>query len=106
MGDSFEVRPDTVRAASVQWYEGSDAVGDAAALLALTGLNPDSLGDVAAAAEFSTALQKFTADHGDDLRHGSVWVNNGADGLLSSAEAYQANEEVCAAELRKIEGAQ
>ena len=98
----YEVDPEALRTASSQFYDSSDAVGDAAALLALTQLVPQALGEVAAADEFSAAVSRFADTHGEDLRHGSVWVNDAADGLVGSAEAYQRHDDASADTLRRI----
>jgi hypothetical protein len=98
----YEVDPEALRTASSRFYDSSDAVGDAAALLGLTQLVPQALGEVAAADEFSAAVSRFAGMHGEDLRHGSVWVNDAADGLVSNAEAYQRHDEASAEVLRGI----
>jgi Excreted virulence factor EspC, type VII ESX diderm len=98
----YEVDPDALRSASGKFCDSSDAVGDAAALLGLTQLVPQALGEVAAADEFSAAVSRFAGTHDEDLRHGSVWVNDAADGLVSNADAYQRHDDAAADTLRRI----
>jgi hypothetical protein len=102
--DGYEVDPETLRTASGQFHDGSDAVGEAAALLSLTQLVPDALGQVAAAGELSSALARFVGEHGDDLRHGSMWVNDAADGLIENADAYQRTDDSSADGLTQLRG--
>lgn len=98
----YEVDPETLRAASTHVYAGSDAVGDAAALLSVAQLVPAALGEVDAAYELSRAVAAFVGEHGDDLRHGSVWVNDAADGLVASAEGYRRQDDEAAATVEAI----
>lgn len=100
--DGYQVDLEALRGASSQFYEGSDAVGDAAALLSLTQLVPQALGEVPAAAEFSQAVARFVGAHGDDLRHGSLWVNATADGLVHSLDAYRRHDDGSANVLNQI----
>jgi len=97
--DGYQVDPATLRGASNRIYEGSDAVGDAAALLSVAQLVPAALGEVAAADELAGAFATFVGTHGDDLRHGSVWVNDAADGLVASAEDYERRDDTAAADV-------
>jgi Excreted virulence factor EspC, type VII ESX diderm len=97
--DGYQVEPATLRRASTQLYEGSDSVGDAAAVLSVAQLVPAALGEVPAAAELASAFAKFVGTHGDDLRHGSVWVNDAADGLVKSAEDYENRDQTAAADV-------
>jgi hypothetical protein len=97
----YEVDPDTLRTASRKVYDGSDSIGDAAALLAVAQLVPAALGEVAAAQTLSTAFATFVGVHGDDLKHGAVWVNDAADGLVGAAEDY---EEEDAESARSMDG--
>lgn len=99
MPDGYQVDPETLRGASGRIYEGSDAVGDAAALLAVAQLVPAALGEVPAADELAAAFARFVGDHGDDLGHGSVWVNDAADGLVAGADDYQRRDDGAAADL-------
>lgn len=99
MADGYEVDPAALRGASRRCYESSDAAGDAAALLSVAQLVPAALGEVAAADELAAAFARFVGAHGDDLRHGSVWVNDAADGLVGSAEEYARREDDNAAAL-------
>lgn len=99
MPEGYQVDPATLRGASTKIYEGSDAVGDAAALLSVAQLVPAALGEVAAADELASAFSEFVTSHGDDLRHGSVWVNATADGLVASADEYESSDQGSAANL-------
>ena len=99
MPDGYQVEPATLRGASSRIYEGSDAVGDAAALLSVAQLVPAALGEVPAADELARAFANFVGTHGDDLRHGSVWVNDAADGLVASAEDYERRDENAASDV-------
>lgn len=92
----YQVDPDTLRSASSKYYDGSDAVGDAAALLSVAQLVSAALGEVDAAPELSSAFATFVGTHGDDLRHGSVWLNDAADGLVDNAENYQRRDDITA----------
>jgi hypothetical protein len=94
--DGYQVDPGVLRGASTRIYEGSDAVGDAAALLSVAQVVPAALGEVAAADEFASAFARFVGTHGDDLRHGSVWVNDAADDLAASAQEYEHGDDVAA----------
>lgn len=102
MSPGYEVDPEVLHTASTQFYDSSDAVGDAAALLSLTQLVADALGDVPAAAELSAAVSRFASTHGSDLEHGSVWVNDAADGLVASAQSYRQHDDTAAETLRQI----
>jgi PE family protein len=102
--DGYEVDPETLRTASGQFLDGSEAVGEAAALLALTQLVPDALGRLAAADELSSAMARFVGEHGEDLRHGSMWVNDAADGLVENADSYQRHDDGAADILGQIWG--
>lgn len=99
MPEGYQVDPATLRGASTKIYEGSDAVGDAAALLSVAQLVPAALGEVPAADELASAFTEFVTRHGDDLRHGSVWVNATADGLVASADEYEHGDQGAAADL-------
>lgn len=103
MPEGYLVDPATLRGASTKIYEGSDAVGDAAALLSVAQLVPAALGEVAAADELAAAFADFVTRHGDDLRHGSVWVNAAADGLVASADDYEHGDQSAAAELTAVQ---
>lgn len=89
MADGYQVDPVTLRGASREVYAGSDAVGDAAALLATAQLVPGALGELPAADELARAFATFVGEHGDDLRHGAQWVGAAGDGLVSSADDYE-----------------
>lgn len=104
MPDGYEVDPEALRGASGRFYECSDAVGDAAALLSVAQLVPAALGDVDAAHELAAAFAAFVGTQGDDLRHGSVWVNDAADGLVASADDYQRGDDETAATLGATPG--
>lgn len=99
MPDGYQVDPDTLDRAGKQFHDGSDAVADAAALLSVAQLVPAALGEVAAADELSTAFATFVGDHGDDLRHGAVWVNDAGDGLVGGAADYRRQDDDAAREL-------
>lgn len=98
----YEVDPDSLRTASGQFYEGSDAVGDAAALLSVAQLVPAALGEVDAAYELSSAFATFVDRHGDDLRHGSVWVNDAGDDLVASADDYERSDDSTAGAMDNV----
>lgn len=98
----YEVDPETLRAASTHVYAGSDAVGDAAALLSVAQLVPAALGEVDAAHDLSRAVAAFVGEHGDDLRHGSVWVNDAGDGLVASADGYGRQDDQAATDLGRL----
>lgn len=106
----YEVDPDTLRTASRKVYNGSDSIGDAAALLSVAQLVPAALGEVTAAHTLSTAFATFVGVHGDDLEHGSVWVNDAADALVGTAESYEQEDADSARSMdgiaRTLEGAQ
>jgi hypothetical protein len=93
VADGFQVDPATLRGASRDVYAGSDAVGDAAALLSSAQLVPAALGEVPAADELAGAFARFVGEHGDDLRHGSAWVGEAADGLVAGADDYERRDE-------------
>ncbi|WP_291410800.1 type VII secretion target [Actinophytocola sp.] len=99
MADGYQVDPAILRGASRDVYAGSDSVGDAAALLDAAQLVPAALGEVPAADELARAFATFVGEHGDDLRHGSVWVNDAADGLVSSADDYERRDDTAAGDL-------
>jgi len=103
VADGYQVDPAALRSASGRCYESSDAVGDAAALLSVAQLVPAALGEVAAADELAAAFARFVGTHGDDLRHGSVWVNDAADGLVTTADAYARQEDDATAALTATE---
>lgn len=103
MADGYQVDPDALDAAGRHFHTGSDAVADAAALLSVAQLVPDALGEVDAAHELSSAFATFVGRHGDDLRHGAVWVDDAADGVGSSATGYRDTDERAAAELTGID---
>jgi len=89
VADGFEVDPASLRGASCDVYAGSDAVGDAAALLSTAQLVAAALGEVPAAAELAGAFATFAGEHGEDLRRGASWVSDAAEGLVSSAVDYE-----------------
>jgi len=102
MADGYQVDPAILRGASREVYAGSDAVGDAASLLSAAQLVPAALGEVAAADELARAFATFVGEHGDDLRHGSVWVNDAADGLVAGAADYERRDDTAAANLTSV----
>jgi hypothetical protein len=102
MSNGFEVDLDSLREASGRFYDSSDAVGDAAALLSLTQLVARALGEVPAAEELSAAVSRFVGTHGDDLRHGSIWINAAADGLVESADSYRRHDDTSADRFRTL----
>lgn len=102
MADGYQVDPDALDTAAGHFHDGSDAVADAAALLSVAQLVPDALGEVAAAHELSSAFAAFVGQHGDDLRHGAVWVDAAADGLTGSATTYRRTDDDSAAELTSL----
>ncbi|QFZ23707.1 hypothetical protein [Saccharothrix syringae] len=85
----FGVRPEALRSASGQFHEGADAAADGAELISLLRLDADALGQVPAAAEFVDALARWSGEQSDDLRRGSAWYRDSADGLEENADAYQ-----------------
>ncbi|OLF05524.1 type VII secretion target [Actinophytocola xanthii] len=99
MPDGYQVDPGTLRSASRPVYECADALGDAAALLSAAQLVPSALGEVPAAAELASAFDRFAAAHGEDLGHGSAWVNDAAEGLVTSAEDYERRDHDAAADV-------
>ena len=104
MGDGYQIDLDAVRGAGKQVYTGSDAIGDAAALFGLTGVNPDAFGQLPEAGQFSTALASFVDRHGTDLRHGSVWVNATGDAIMSGAAEYERMDDETANRLDQASG--
>jgi hypothetical protein len=96
VADGFEVDPASLRGASRDVYAGSDAVGDAAALLSTAQLVAAALGEVPAADELARAFATFAGEHGEDLRRGASWVTDAADGLVSSAVDYERRDETAA----------
>ena len=96
MADGFEVDPASLRGASRDVYAGSDAVGDAAALLSTAQLVAAALGEVPAADELAGAFATFAGEHGEDLRRGASWVTDAADGLVSSATDYERRDSTAA----------
>jgi hypothetical protein len=99
VADGYQVDPAALRGASRDVHAGSDAVGEAAALLSAAQLVPAALGDVPAADELSRAFATFVGEHGEDLRHGATWVGQAADGLRSSAEDYERRDENAASDV-------
>ncbi|TWP53089.1 hypothetical protein FKR81_08390 [Lentzea tibetensis] len=85
----FGVEPELLRNASKEFSSGSDAVREAAEMISMLRLDAGALGEVDAAAEFADALSKFVGTHSDDLRKGSEWFTDAAEGLISNADAYQ-----------------
>jgi hypothetical protein len=104
VADGYQVDPDALDAAGRQFHDGSDSVADAAALLSVAQLVPNALGEVDAAHELSSAFAEFVGRHGDDLRHGAVWVDDAADGLTGSAASYRRTDDESAAELTGLAG--
>lgn len=100
----FGVRPETLRAASKQFHEGSDATADGAELISMLRLEADALGQVPAAAEFVDALAKWSGEQSDDLRRGSAWYRDAGDGLNENADAYQRADDDSQTWFRGIEG--
>ena len=99
MADGYQVDPATLRGASRDVYAGSDAVSDAAGLLSGAQLVAATLGEVPAADELARAFAIFAGEHGDDLRHGSTWLADAADGLVSGADDYERRDENAASDV-------
>ncbi|GLZ31495.1 hypothetical protein Lesp02_36830 [Lentzea sp. NBRC 105346] len=89
----FGVEPELLRNASKEFSSGSDAVREAAEMISMLQLDASAFGEVDAAAEFADALSKFVATHSDDLRKGSDWFTDAADGLISNADTYLRTDE-------------
>ena len=98
----FGVEPELLRNASKEFGNGSDAVREAAEMISMLRLDAGALGEVDAAAEFADALAKFVGTHSQDLRRGSSWFTDAAEGLVSNAEAYQRTDEDHASALKKL----
>ncbi len=104
VSEGFSVDPDAVRASSQHVKAGADAVGEAAALLALLRLDSHALGDVPAAGRFAAAVQAFTTTHSDDQEHGSAWIDEASENLTNTATLYQGADNDAASGLRKAGG--
>jgi hypothetical protein len=100
----FEVDPNVLREGAPKVYRASDQVGTAAALVSGVQINAQALGNVPAAGDFAAAFGEFVSAHGADLVHGSVWINDAADGLAKSADAYHRAEQEGVAGVRKAGG--
>ncbi len=97
VADGYQVDPAALRGASREVHAGSDAVGDAASLLSSAQLVPAALGEVPAADELAGAFARFVGEHAEDLRHGSEWVGDAADGLVAGAGDYERRDDGAAA---------
>ena len=104
MTDGFSVDLDAVHKASQQVREGADAIGEAAGLLALLRLEPGVLGDVPAAQRLLAAVSTFTTIHSEDQEHGSTWVDQAAENLITTTALYQRADEDAARGLGKAGG--
>ncbi|SDL66605.1 Excreted virulence factor EspC, type VII ESX diderm [Lentzea albidocapillata subsp. violacea] len=98
----FGVEPEVLRTASKEFGNGSDAVREAAEMISMLQLDAGAFGEVDAAAEFAEALSKFVGTHSQDLRRGSSWFTDAAEGLVSNAEAYQRTDDDHATALKKL----
>lgn len=104
MGAGYQVDLDAVRRAGKQVYAGSDALGDAAALFGLTGIGADAFGELPEAGEFAAALRSFVERHGNDLRHGSVWLNGTGDTIMTGAGEYERADHGTATGIDRVGG--
>ncbi|WP_232240989.1 type VII secretion target [Kutzneria sp. 744] len=104
MSEGFGVDPEALRTSSQQVKAGADAVGEAAALLALLQLDADALGTVPAAGRFAAAVQAFTSTHSADQEHGSAWIDEASENLTNTAGLYESADNDAAAGMRKAGG--
>ncbi|TDV40007.1 hypothetical protein [Actinophytocola oryzae] len=93
MADGYEVDPEALRTASSGFHVGADAVEQAARQLSTAQLVPGSLGEVDAAYELAAAFADYAGRHADDLRLGSSWVTDTANGLVANADSYTRAED-------------
>lgn len=89
----FKVDPDVLRSGAPRIFDASEQVGDAGALVRTAEVPGAALGDVEGAAVFSRAVGEFVRAHGGDLEHGSVWIDDAADGLIKAADEYERTED-------------
>jgi hypothetical protein len=89
MADGYEVDPEALRAASRNCDAAADAVAHAATRLSTAQLVPAALGEVDAAHELAAAFAEFAGAFSDDLRRGSAWVADTANGLVANADSYE-----------------
>jgi hypothetical protein len=94
VADGYEVDPEALRAVSGTFHTGADAVERAAAHLSVAQLTSAGLGEVDAADELAAAFADFAGRYADDLRRGSAWVTDTADGLVASADEYLRREDL------------
>jgi PE family len=93
VADGYEVDPEALRTASGGFHAGADAVGQAARQLSTAQLVPGALGEVDAAYELAAAFADFAGRHADDFQHGSAWVSDTANGLVTNADSYTRAED-------------
>ncbi|SEP78151.1 Excreted virulence factor EspC, type VII ESX diderm [Lentzea xinjiangensis] len=98
----FGVEPELLRTASKEFGNGSDAVLEAAEMISMLRLDAGALGELDAAAEFADAVAKFAGTHSQDLRRGSAWLTDAAEGLVSNADDYQRTDDDQASALTKL----
>ncbi|GAA5126256.1 hypothetical protein [Haloechinothrix salitolerans] len=85
----FQVDPDAVRAAAPGLRECRDEISAAAGLVGSVSLPAAAMGDVEAAGEFAAAVRALVSEHGDDLEHGALWVNDAEEAVVKAAESYE-----------------
>ena len=94
MADGYEVDPEALRAVSGTFHASASAVETAGAHLSVAQLTPAALGEVDAAYELAAAFAEFAGRYADDLRAGSAWVTDTADGLVANADEYLRREDL------------
>ncbi|MBP2475811.1 hypothetical protein JOF53_004683 [Crossiella equi] len=92
MPDHIRADPDDLRGAAKEYFASSDATADGAALLSHLRLDPALLGEVDGAGELASALARFGAAHGEDLRRGAAWLADAGDALTGNANGYADGE--------------
>ncbi len=85
----FQVDPDAVRAAAPGLRECRDGISSAAGVVGAVSLPAAALGEVDAAGEFASAVRTLVSEHGGDLEHGALWVDDAEDAVLQAAESYE-----------------
>lgn len=91
-------------AAAPRLLDASDQIAVAAGLVRSAFLPAAALGEVEGAAEFARAVQTFVDSHGEDLEHGSLWMNDAAEALVKVAENYEQIDQELAAQFTRMIG--
>lgn len=85
----FQVDPDAVRAAAPGLRDCCDEISAAAGLVSSVSLPTAAMGNVDAAGEFAAAVRTLVSEHGDDLEHGALWVDDAEEAVVKAAESYE-----------------